>query len=433
MIKQVNRIPGLVVTDHSFEAPLDYRRPGGEKIEIFAREVVSSAGHGNEKLPWLVFFQGGPGFQSPRPMAKSGWLRRAVEEYRVLLLDQRGTGKSSPVTFQSLAHLKGPKTQAGYLRHFRSDSIVKDAELIRRELVGAGRKWTGLGQSYGGFCLTNYLSAFPEGLEAVMITGGLPPVAVSIDDVYRATYKRCALRNEQYYQRYPEDAPHMRRLVEILAETPAPLPGGGILSPERLQQVGISFGMSDGFETVHYLIEDAFPGRDHRELGFSFLRRLEQTQGSFETNPIYVLLHEAIYCEGAASNWSAQRVRSEFADFDPLRPGSDPVYFTGEMIYPFMFDQYEYLAPLKDCAEILAAADDWPALYDLAVLKRNEVPVVACVYDEDMYVEREFSQNLADIMGNTRLWVTNEYDHNGLRADGYRLLGRLFDMLSGEV
>lgn len=30
---------------------------------------------------------------------------------------------------------------------------------------------------------------------------------------------------------------------------------------------------------------------------------------SWDTNPLYALLHESIYCQGAASNWSAQRIR----------------------------------------------------------------------------------------------------------------------------
>jgi hypothetical protein len=35
----------------------------------------------------------------------------------------------------------------------------------------------------------------------------------------------------------------------------------------------------------------------------------------WETNPIYALLHEPIYCQGAASKWSAHRVRGE-AEFE---------------------------------------------------------------------------------------------------------------------
>lgn len=56
--------------------------------------------------------------------------------------------------------------QVSYLRHFRADSIVADAELLRLALdtkTVDKKRWCALGQSFGGFCLTHYLSAAPEG------------------------------------------------------------------------------------------------------------------------------------------------------------------------------------------------------------------------------------------------------------------------------
>ena len=76
------------------------------------------------------------GSAAPRPLERSGWLKRALQDYRVLLLDQRGTGLSTPVLPQTLAHFPCAAAQADYLAHFRADSIVRDAELIRRQLVG---------------------------------------------------------------------------------------------------------------------------------------------------------------------------------------------------------------------------------------------------------------------------------------------------------
>ncbi len=102
MRTSVHRLPGVVLTDHEFAVPLDYTRPHGEKMSVFGREVVA-VGKEKSDLPWLVFFQGGPGIEAPRPEDKSGWLKRALQEYRVLLLDQRGTGRSTPVNYQTLA------------------------------------------------------------------------------------------------------------------------------------------------------------------------------------------------------------------------------------------------------------------------------------------------------------------------------------------
>ena len=437
MKSSISRLPGLYLVDHHFDVPLDYQEPSkGEKgeIKIFAREAISIDNVNRSNMPWLIFFQGGPGYHSPRPFANSGWFKRALRDFRVLLLDQRGTGRSTPVTYQTMENIETDQAKADYLKNFRADSIVKDAEFIRKELVGDEGGWYGLGQSYGGFCLTHYLSAYPESLSGCLITGGIPPVGVAVDDVYRATYKRCLKKNRQYYERYPDDEARVRTIVEFLSENLVLLPGGGRLTAERFQQLGIAFGMSDGFEQVHYLVEDAFVSVNGRkELSFGFLRGFEQLQ-SFETNPIYVLLHEAIYCENQASNWSAHRVREEFPQFSSEGiDGGTRVNFTGEMIYPWMLEQYDYLAPLKETANILAEFKDWPALYDQEQLRKNKVPVKALVYNDDMYVERAFSEKVADVMGNTTLWMTNEYEHNGLRQDGYRIVDRLLAMLRGEV
>jgi len=49
------------------------------------------------------------------------------------------------------------------------------------------------------------------------------------------------------------------------------------------------------------------------------------------------------------------------------------LYFTGEMIYPWMIDADPVLRPLRAAADILAERDDWPPLYDPARLGVNEV------------------------------------------------------------
>jgi len=224
-----HRLPGLLLKDHTFSLPLDHQRPQGEQIAVFAREVVAPA-KAAQDLPWLVFFQGGPGFGALRPESNSGWLKRALKDYRVLLLDQRGTGLSSPITHQTLTRLKDPQTQADYLKHFRADGIVQDAEMIRKRLLGPSGRWSVLGQSYGGFCIVHYLSVAPEGLQSALITGGLPPLERPAEDVYRATYRRLIEKNERYYARYPEDVERVWEIVSLLKRNEVRLPGGALRS-----------------------------------------------------------------------------------------------------------------------------------------------------------------------------------------------------------
>lgn len=430
MLVRTYRLPNLVVSDHVFRVPLDYSVAEGDELSVFARALVAPA-KVDADLPWLIYFQGGPGFGAIRPDSASGWLKRALKEFHVLLLDERGTGLSTPVTHQTLACLDTPEAQAAYLMHFRQDNIVRDAELIRRQLLGEGERWSALGQSFGGFCVTRYLSAAPEGLREAIITGGLPPLDRHADAIYEATYRRVLAKNRRYFERYPADVGLAREIVDYLDSHTVTLPGGGRLSARRFQTLGIAFGASDGFERMHYLLENAFvQGRDGRELSYAFLRGVENWS-SFETNPIYALLHEAEYCQQEASAWSAERVRAAYPEFE--LSGDGQVFFTGEMVYPWMFEEYERLRPLRAAAELLAQHRGWPRLYDADRLRANAVPTAAAVYYDDMYVERAFSEETAATVRGCRVWVTNEYEHNGLRADGERILDRLLAMARGEI
>ena len=107
----------MIITDHTFLVPLDYENKNGKEISIFARAIERKETV-NKELPYLVFFQGGPGYESPRPITDSGWIKKASEEYKVLLLDQRGTGLSNPVSgdlFKAMKQIsetgKGPEDQ----------------------------------------------------------------------------------------------------------------------------------------------------------------------------------------------------------------------------------------------------------------------------------------------------------------------------------
>ncbi|WP_067177947.1 alpha/beta fold hydrolase [Microtetraspora niveoalba] len=411
-----HRHSGYVLTDHRIAVPLDHADPGGPAIEVFAREVVA-ADRAAADLPWLVYLEGGPGCRAPRGLP--GWLERACREYRVVLLDQRGTGLSTPATRQTLAGLDDP---AGYLRHFRADNIVRDAELLRARLAG-DRPWSVLGQSFGGFCALTYLSLAPEGLREVMIAGGLPSLTASPYEVYLAAYPRVLAHNERFFARYPGDQAVADRVVDHLRDHDVRLPGGDRLTPRRFQTLGITFGQQRRFDLLHHLLEDAFTAGG--ELSDAFLRQVDAVV-SFAEHPLYAVLHEAIYCQGEASAWAAQRALGEFPEFDPDRGG--PVRFTGEMIYPWLFEEDPALAPLRSCAEGLAAYAGWPSLYDPDRLARNTVPVAAAIYHDDMYVEREHSLRTAGAVGGLTYWITNEYAHDGL-GQGAAALDRLIGMV----
>ncbi|MFF7196670.1 alpha/beta fold hydrolase [Streptomyces sp. NPDC008079] len=434
----VHRQPGTVITDHTFAVPLDHSSPDGERIDVYAREVVA-AGRERESLPWLLYLQGGPGFGSPRPLGRDGWLPRALDDFRVLLLDQRGTGRSTPATRQTLPTRGDAAAQAHYLSYFRADSIVRDCEFIRRQLLGEDARWSVLGQSFGGFCAVTYLSSAPEGLREVFVTGGLPGLDVTAEAVYRAAYPRIERKNAGHYARYPEDVETVRTIVRRLRDEAVSLPGGGRLTPEAFQSLGLMLGTGTGSHTLHYLLEYAFvTGPSGPVFSDSFLSQVQQHL-SFAANPLYAVLHESVYGQGSVSphgtGWAAEAVRGEFPRFDAERAlaGDAPVLFTGESIHPWMFTSDPALAPLRETAELVARREKWPDLYDTRQLAANEIPVAAAIYHDDMYVDTAHSLATARAVRGLRTWVTDEFEHDGLRVSGGRVLDRLIRLARGEL
>ncbi|WCF13936.1 alpha/beta hydrolase [Edwardsiella piscicida] len=207
-------------------------------------------------MPCLLFLQGGPGGKCPRPTSHSGWLAEALRDYRVILMDQRGTGNSSRIEASVLRDMT-PEQAADYLSHFRADAIVRDAEHLRLRHFG-GRRWTTLGQSYGGFITLTYLSQAPQGLHACYITGGLPAIAPDATRLYEATYRLVAQRNQHFFTRYPQAREQLDRIVALLREQAVYLPDGDLLSVERLLTLGLDMGMSEGYERLLWLLDEAF-------------------------------------------------------------------------------------------------------------------------------------------------------------------------------
>lgn len=148
--------------------------------------------------------------------------------------------------------------------------------------------------------------------------------------------------------------------------------------------MGLLFGMHGGLDVVHDLILRM--SCELEQWGFftgATLKKAEEMFLDIGSNSIYALLHESCYCEGRASNWAAERVSREFKEFswvqedrvDVKGKGEEPLYFSSEMILPFMFDVYKELASMCEVAEILANYEEWPKLYDPEQLARNEVPL----------------------------------------------------------
>ncbi|MGJ3189934.1 alpha/beta hydrolase [Paenarthrobacter nitroguajacolicus] len=429
-IRARHEFRGVRTAEHYFTVPLvhapevDSDTP--ETITVFAREYSSTEHTAEEagRLPWLLFLQGGPGGRGNRVTSLSGWMKAAAKDFRILMLDQRGTGLSTPIERQSLELQGDANAQADYLTHFRADSIVADAEFIRGVLDSG--PWTVLGQSFGGFCALTYLSFAPEGLREVLITGGLAPLEGSAERVYRATFRRVAARNAEYFSWYPEDRELVTRIARHLEKHAEFLASGERLTPERFQMVGSFLGGNTRVDSLHYLLEDAFIDTPSGErLSEAFLEQVRALV-SRAANPLYAVLHESIYGQGEATNWAAWRVLEEYPEF---KPGAEEPLLTGEMVYPWYFEQDPSLAPLREVAELLAARKDWKPLYDTERLAANTIPVAAAVYKDDIYVDHDLSLETAAAVRGLQPWVTSDFHHDGIGEDGEGIFGRLFAMV----
>jgi len=163
-----------------------------------------------------------------------------------------------------------------------------------------------------------------------------------------------------------------------------------------------------------------------------------------DTCPIYAILHESIYCvkKGMASAWAAEKVGRELQNFswiaEPAPPSSasssqGPLFFSGEMIFKFMFDVFPELMPMKEAAEILAAYDGWEELYDEKQLAQNVVPVYAASFVDDLYVDFDFARETALKVKGIKVYETNSLYHNAIRSRTEEVLMQLFRLRDDTI
>ncbi|WP_314647779.1 alpha/beta fold hydrolase [uncultured Microbacterium sp.] len=412
MSTTTRRLLDLTVDEHTLSLPLVWDDPADTRtIDVFAAVVTREGG---ETLPYLVFLQGGPGHEAPRPFhSPSGpaWLDEALAHYRVVLLDQRGTGRSTPVSDGDLA--RGASAVAEHLTHLRADAIVRDCEAVREHL-GAER-WSVLGQSFGGFTTLAYLSTHAESLTDVFITGGLSAVGRHPDDVYALCYDKMRDASERYYRRFPAHRDAMRRLVDHAAAGDIVLPDGEVVSPSRLRSFGSALGADAGWQTVWSLLE-------HDPTTNAFRYDLAASMPYGGRNPLYFAFHESSYADGHATRWSAERVEpDDFRD--------DVTLFTGEHVRREWTETVPAFQPWREVTLELAEFA-WPRLYDAAAIASSGATGAAAVYVNDVYVPYEFSLETSRLLPGVQLWQTSEHEHNGLRSGG--VLTRLIDLAHGR-
>ena len=216
------------------------------------------------------------------------------------------------------------------------------------------------------------------------------------------------------------------------------------------------------------MLDDENEHLTEKKLSYAFIKRCDDFF-AFDTNPLYLIMHESIYCNGSSteansdvpleSRWSAEQVlventvksnesykikakrllsKSQFITFSNSGEYtkeffSEHTNFTGEMVFPFMLETNVRLQPLYKVAHLLHEKKDWSKLYCKKTLKENKVPVASLSYYDDMFVDVHLSQETVDATANVRHWVTSEYMHSGLRENGPAILQRLLSLVRNEL
>lgn len=111
--------------------------------------IVSFSEHGNPDGAVILNFHGGPGSASKPAHAE----RFDLAKYRVILFDQRGCGKSTPL---------------GELTENTTDDLLSDAERIRVKL--GIEKWFVSGSSWGSTLALLYALKYPERVSGLLIS-----------------------------------------------------------------------------------------------------------------------------------------------------------------------------------------------------------------------------------------------------------------------
>ncbi|MDX1555920.1 MAG: alpha/beta fold hydrolase, partial [Xanthomonadales bacterium] len=145
------------------EVPLDYDRPDGPRLKIFYRLLPRTGGRAaSATKPVLVIMNGGPGVPSSAYRSldfdygggQTDALSGLAQHFRLLLVDQRGTGNSSPLD------LDAPSLPAAVIaRFFDSDEHALDHARVIEKVIPGDEPFFILARSYGGEIGFQYLLA----------------------------------------------------------------------------------------------------------------------------------------------------------------------------------------------------------------------------------------------------------------------------------
>ena len=190
--------------------PLDHEKPSGRTIELFVTKISSTAVAPPKHA--LTLINGGPGGSSIDLLVSFAPILQQVSQHvDIIVLDQRGTGRSTALDCENMSTDIDPDTidlaretkkcldsLAFSPVNFTTSVAVRDLENLR--IAMGYEKWNIYGTSYGTRVALHYLKRYETSVRSLTLDGVLPPsismgsnIAVKSDSALRTLFQNCSL------------------------------------------------------------------------------------------------------------------------------------------------------------------------------------------------------------------------------------------------
>ncbi len=332
-IRAAEGFPGIKARCGTFDRPENPADPGSPLLELHVA-VVPALSLEPEADPFVPI-AGGPGQSTVEFYAS---VANAFEDVRrtrdIVLLDQRGTGKSAPLRCEvDESLIEGRYSREQTIeetescldslphdpRYFTTSVAVQDLEALRAALGYS--QFNIYGISYGTRVAQHFLRRYPASTRSVIIDGVAAPqialgpaIAIESQNSLDAVFERC-LEDEACNERFPNLKPRFDALRTSLAAEPVtvrmPDPLTGTPDEVRFSDVEMSGALRlllyhpSSIALIPLLVSEAIAG-NYQPLAAQF-----RMVASSLSETINIGMHNAVMCTEDAPYFAAENVTQD--------------------------------------------------------------------------------------------------------------------------
>lgn len=239
-----------------FNVPENPEEPQGKQVALFVARIPTLNQQGSEQA--FTLLAGGPGQAATEAFASySKVLQRIRSTHDILLVDQRGTGKSNRLACEASPEeameewdeeevtrllTQCRDSLSGDPRFYTTSVAVQDLDAVR-EALGYSQMVV-YGGSYGTRVAQHYLRRFPEHTHSLILDGVVPAdmalgprIALDAQHALEVIFQRCQAE-AQCNARFPDLSATFDRLKKTLRSAPVKLelanPNTGVTEPATL-------------------------------------------------------------------------------------------------------------------------------------------------------------------------------------------------------